>query len=198
VYKQWLYSKSNLGLKLSLEDWMAQEMQLMHDVGLIDAAAAAATSGSRTTTGQNQRRDLTDDGSDGESTIVVPESEAWNKYQSLRGMPKSIGRSLYVLQLEEWINAFREAGMNPADEMIVLVSEEVEAHPQEQYTKLFDFLGLAPANVTAPVRTPTPASSEPMKDETRKILHAFFRPYNQRLKKLLKDNGFKGDWGKLW
>jgi hypothetical protein len=194
VYKQWLYSKTRLGLKLSLEDWMAQEMQLMHDVGLIDAAAAASA-GADT----GRMRMAKEDGPiEGGETASISEKEAWNKYQAVRGMPKSIGRSLYVLQLEEWINTFNEAGMNPSEEMIILLSEELEAHAEEQYSKLIQFLGLAPINVTTPVRTPAPASAQPMKDETRKILQTFFRPYNRRLEKLLKENKFKGDWGTIW
>ena len=174
---------------------MAQEMQLMHDVGLIDAVS----SGMKDSQAGQQRMTAGDtENDDGEKIVVVPEREAWNKYQAVRGMPKSIGRSLYVLQLEEWINTFKEAGMNPSDEMIVLLSEEVEAHPQEQYTKLFQFLGLGPVGITSPVRTPAPATADPIKPETRKMLETFFRPYNRRLEKLLKENGFEGDWEKLW
>merc|ERR1712224_663057 len=38
----------------------------------------------------------------------------------------------------------------------------------------------------------------PLKKETRLMLEQFFKPYNQRLTKLLNENGFHGDWYERW
>jgi N-acetylgalactosamine 4-sulfate 6-O-sulfotransferase len=182
LYQQWVYSVVNLGLSLSLEDWMAQEMKVMQSVGLIDAGGT-------------------------KTSLPISEKDAWKKYQSIRTVGgAAIGRSLYVFQLEDWIQTYVEAGLKPADEILILASEDVESNPTQQYTALIDFLGLAPINVTKIGTSltslgtkPTPPKNvEPMKPETRKMLEQFFRPYNQRLARLLKSNGFKGNWDKIW
>ena len=189
LYQQWVYSVVNLGLSLPLEDWMAQEMKVMQSVGLIDGGGGKIAADSST------------------SSAPISEKDAWKKYQSMRTVGgAAIGRSLYIFQLEDWIQSYVEAGLKPADEIIILASEDIESNPAQQYTTLIDFLGLAPVNVTkissslASLGTkPTPPKNvEPMKPETRKMLEQFFRPYNQRLVKLLKSNGFQGNWDKIW
>jgi hypothetical protein len=179
VYQQWVYSKINLGLPLSLEDWMAQEMKVMQSVGLI---------------GGDNDEDAT--------SQPISEREAWNKYQSVRNVGGAIGRSLYVLQLEDWIKTYVEAGKKPAEEIIILASENIEEKPALQYSNLIDFLGLAPLNITnrnLNLGKPSPPKGmEPMKEETRQMLQQFFQPYNERLFTLLKSNGFQGNWETIW
>jgi hypothetical protein len=167
VYRQWIYGRANLGLKLSLEDWMAQEMKLMQSVGL-------------TTTAENP----------------AAEQEAWKNYQSVRSMSGAIGRSLYVLQLQEWFQALREAGKDPTKEMYIVPSEFWEQQPHLEYDKLVQFLGLVehhPRNLVTSNKKAAAGNLPPMKNETRQMLEEFFAPYNERLSDLL-GNDFGGYW----
>jgi len=196
LYQQWVYSTMHLGLTLSLEEWMAQEMKLLQTVGLISDAGGSE--------GADQSKEV-------ETKAAISEKEAWNQYQSVHKMAGAIGRSLYVFQLEQWIDAYVAAGKNPSEEIIVLTTEDIENDPAQQYGDLIRFLGLPPldgagAGVDDGVattlqnallqrkNTPLP----PMEEETRKMLKRFFKPYNKRLADLLRSNGFEGEWVKLW
>eukprot|EP00533_Pseudo-nitzschia_delicatissima_P008168 CAMPEP_0116077928 /NCGR_PEP_ID=MMETSP0327-20121206/331_1 /TAXON_ID=44447 /ORGANISM="Pseudo-nitzschia delicatissima, Strain B596" /LENGTH=638 /DNA_ID=CAMNT_0003568441 /DNA_START=146 /DNA_END=2062 /DNA_ORIENTATION=- len=182
LYRQWAYSVQNLNLKLSLEDWMAQEMKLLQSVGLIGAEEP------------QQQEDET----------ILSEREAWEKYQSVRKVAGAIGRSLYVFQLEEWIQAYVAAGKNPSDEIMILTTEDIEEDPEHEYLELLRFLGLNPFEDNGSVasglgETLTQASElDPMTPETRTMLKKFFKPYNKRLTDLLTSNGFEGNWDKRW
>jgi hypothetical protein len=209
LYQQWSYSTNNLGLRLSLEDWMAQEMKLLHTVGLIGASTT-------TNSDVNKNKNNNNNKDDKESVLtVVSEKEAWEKYQSVRNVAGAIGRSLYVLQLEEWINAYNAAGKNPSDFITILTTENIEDQPQKEYNKLIQFLHLAPIvdnndknNIASTLleksfnKTKNNVNNNdltpPMKEETRNMLRHFFRPYNQRLTKLLRSNGFEGNWDERW
>lgn len=171
VYQQWVYGRLNLGLRLSLEDWMAQDMKLMQSVGLTTAHSKP-----------------------------VGEQEAWMKYKLERRMSGLLGRSLYVLQLQEWFEAFKRAGKDPTKEIYIVPSEQWEQQPHLEYEKLIKFLGLAeyhPIDLVTSNRQALASNSNtylpPMKDETRKMLQGFFAPYNERLFDLLGD-GFGGYW----
>lgn len=194
LYHQWSYSVTHLKLKLSLEDWMAQEMKLLQSVGMIGGGEEA-----------DKERPTA------EAKLVVSEKEAWEKYQSVRNVAGAIGRSLYVLQLEEWIQAYISAGKNPSEEIIILTTENIEEDPEREYAGLVRFLGLAPLNdisnsdgeidsVTAGLGNALYEKTDttPMTEETRNMLRQFFKPYNKRLTELLTSNGFKGDWDKRW
>lgn len=196
LFRQWYYSVTHLNLKLSLEDWMAQEMKLLQSVGIIDGG---------------EKGDV--ESPNAETDIVVSEKEAWQKYQSVHNVAGAIGRSLYVLQLEEWIQAYVSAGKKPSEEIIILTSEHIEDDPKHEYTKLIRFLGLAqvdgvPNNngdddtdsVAATLRKSLMQEPDgtPMTEDTRNMLRQFFKPYNKRLSELLTSNGFEGDWDKLW
>jgi hypothetical protein len=188
LYQQWVYSKLKLNFMLSLEDWVAREMKAMQSVGLIGG-------------GQQQQQQ-----NPGESsTSTSSEKEAWKRYQAVSRSGAPLGRSMYVLQLDDWIKAYLDAGKNPAQEMIIVSSEWLEGNQSREYTKVIDFLGLAPLNVTnddavvSSIVKPGPIQGvEPMTTETRSMLRQFFKPYNRRLTKLLNDNGFDGDWDKIW
>lgn len=196
LYRQWSYSVNRLSLKLSLEDWVAPEMKLMQSLGMID--------------GSNEPSNDED-----HPKMVVSEREAWQKYKaSLTGnIVGAIGRSLYVLQLEELIQTYISAGKTPSEEIIILTTENIENNAEREYAELIGFLGLTPYEDTPKNigNTTTDSASsalakglaegtgtEPMSDETRSMLLEIFEPYNRRLTELLTSNGFEGDWDKLW
>lgn len=185
LYSQWAYSVQTLNLKLSLEDWMAQEMKLLQSVGLIG--------GGDEETQPNEK--------------FLSEREAWERYQSVRKVAGALGRSLYVFQLEEWIQAYISAGKNPSEEIIILTTEDIEEDPGNQYLELLQFLGLAPfedahseGSAASKLGDELKQASdlEPMTPETRAMLKNFFKPYNKRLTDLLTSNGFEGNWDKRW
>jgi hypothetical protein len=193
VYKQWVYGRQHLNLRLNLEDWMAQEMKLMQSVGLIGGSSNAKTNAQT-----NKLMSLT------------AEQQAWKQYQakrSLSGMP--IGRSLYVLQLQEWLDAIKEAGIvgdQPTQQLYIMPSEVWESQTSQEYPKLIQFLGLAeyhPPQLDVLVNNNNNNNKNnnlpPMSNETRQMLQEFFAPYNERLAQLLIQNGFDSyPWKDLW
>ncbi|KAG7360197.1 sulfotransferase family protein [Nitzschia inconspicua] len=186
LYQQWVYSKVNLNLMLPLDDWIAREMQAMQSIGLI---------------GDGKRKN-----DNPESTSpALSQEEAWKRYQAVSRSGAPLGRSMYVIQLNEWIQAYLDAGKNPAQEMIIISSEKLEDDPSKELDKVIDFLGLAPLNVTknygvaSTIMKPSQMEGiEPMSKDTRRMLQQFFKRYNRELAKLLKANGFAGDWDKIW
>ncbi|KAG7350551.1 sulfotransferase family protein [Nitzschia inconspicua] len=186
LYQQWVYSKVNLNLVLPLDDWIAREMKAMQSIGLI---------------GDGKRNN-----DNPESTSpALSQEEAWKRYQAVSRSGAPLGRSMYVIQLNEWIQAYLDAGKNPAQEMIIISSEKLEDDPSKELDKVIDFLGLAPLNVTknygvaSTIMKPSQMEEiEPMSKDTRRMLQQFFKRYNRELAKLLKANGFAGDWDKIW
>jgi hypothetical protein len=185
LYQQWVYSKLKLSLMLTLEDWVAREMKAMQSVGLIS--------------GQKDSVKVP-------SPDDMAEKNAWKKYQAVSRNGAPLGRSMYVMQLDEWIQAYLDAGKNPKEEMIIISSERLEDHKVAQYSKLIDFLGLTPIDVPndddsilSTIVKPTIVEGvKPMSKETRSMLQQFFQPYNKRLTILLREHGFAGDWEKIW
>lgn len=171
VYHQWVYGTQKLGLRLSLEEWMAQEIKAMQSVGLV------STNQSQPKLSQEEER------------------KAWKDYQSKRNLAGAIGRSMYVLQLEEWFETLIAAGKQPQQEVFLLHSELWESQPYQQYQQLVEFLGLAPftPSLLEPEIAFNSSNLPPMKTETRQLLHDFFSPYNRRLAALLKKHGFNRD-----
>lgn len=197
LYRQWSYSVTHLHLNLSLEDWMAQEMKALQNSGVI-------RSSNETDKGQAT--------SEAKEEMVVSEKDAWEKYQLVR-TSGSIGRSLYVLQLEEWMDAFVSAGKTPSEEMIIITTEDIEENPEHEYAELVRFLGLTPLNdipsingddgndnvaVALGKSLQEKPDTTSMTRETRRMLRGFFKPYNKRLTQLLTSNGFEGDWYERW
>jgi hypothetical protein len=185
LYRQWVYGKVHLQLTLSLEDWMAREMKVMQSVGLLSSSSSSNAN----------------DNNDSEQDL---ERQAWNRYQSARTMISgAIGRSLYVLQLQEWFDTLRLAGKDPKDIVYVVPSEALLGEDSvAEYAKLFSFLETSPSE---PVVTRAAAASNnnnnnvpPMKEETKQMLREFFAPYNERLANLLGDDFGSYDWKNIW
>jgi hypothetical protein len=147
------------GLKLSLESFIHQELNLMEQVGLI-----------RTSNTSDDHQ----------------EDSAWYSYQHA-SVGGAMGRSMYVIQLQQWFQAFRSAGKQPQNDFLVVRTEKMAADPISEYNRILQFLDLPPHDLQ---RNDLPATmthqTRPVKEETRQLLEDFFRPYNMRLKKLLR------------
>ena len=173
LLEQYARAKQTFGLKIGLEQWIANEMELITSAGLIGTAPSSPE-----------------------------EQQAWKKYQSVRNMANPIGRSLYIFQLRELCQAYKAAGKVPSKEIYVVPSEVLEDQNTfpEEYNKLLSFLDLSTIPTSGfTQKALTAESSSHMTEETRKTLVKFFRPYNKRLIKLLEEEGFPSyEWKKLW
>lgn len=88
-----------------------------------------------------------------------------------------ISRGLYVDQLEEWMNFF------PRNQFLILTNEDLDSKPIETCNKIFEFLGLPHYEIN--VLKKNAGKYEKMKEQTRKFLVEYFKPYNARLSKFL-------------
>ena len=166
VAAHWAYSQQYLGLKLSLEDWIAQELAIMKSVGLEPYPGS-----------------------------IEQEDEAWRRYQNVRETngAAAIGKSMYVVQLRHWLEAFASASKE--GQIHILTTESLQQHANYEYQHLLEFLSLpyeAPSSsfLSRAASKDSSASSTSMSDETRAMLTEFFTPYNRRLKELLSEYGF--------
>jgi len=157
LLRQYQYAQQQLGLRSSLQDWMATELAVLKSSGLLQATEGA------------------------------DERAAWNKYQTVRNLPGAIGRSLYVLQLEAWIDTYKRAGWDRdriRNQFHVICAEEWDAHPKAASHGLMKFLGLS-GELPAP---PPPSLAAPsLSNDTKRMLKDLFQPYNERLFKLLEE-----------
>ena len=104
-----------------------------------------------------------------------------------------IGLSLYYFHVIRWLSVF------PREQILFLTLEELKHNTYSVLQRAWRFLGLSPLSKHQLPKHVTSNSnlwikSEQYKDrfkmwpETEHILRSFFRPYNVRLAKLLRDN----------
>ena len=127
------------------------------------------------------------------------EFEAWEKYV-LRAKHKGpVGRGLYAIQLEIYIEEFIKVHKSVKDDLLVLQSEETREDTLGAYQRTVEFLGLEQRmprrgdSVFDRDHHKTKYTHVGISDETYKLLYNVFEPYNKRLAKLLGD-----DWGGVW
>ena len=87
-------------------------------------------------------------------------------------------RGLYAEQLERWFAAV------PRDRVLVLESSELGDRPAETYSRVLEFLGAPPHELDDFPRV-FEREYEPMREETRATLAAFYAGPNRRLSELL-------------
>jgi hypothetical protein len=127
-----------------------------------------------------------------EAQTKEEERLAWKKYQRRPNSNQIIGRGLYVMQIEQYFEAMDRAG-KPRSDLLLLQSEEFRGNRQHEYDKVLDFLSLPPhrlANLTDE-HTTNKQLTTLMPDAIREKLKDLYRPYNERLYRLL-------GWGKVW
>lgn len=105
-----------------------------------------------------------------------------------------IGVSLYFFHILKWLSVF------PREQLLFLTMEELAEDSYAVVSKAWKFVGLEPT--PRPRKPPTVSNtnkwiiSNKYKDkfkmwpETKQLLDAFFRPFNQRLARLLNDQRF--------
>jgi len=128
----------------------------------------------------------------------IAERQAWTRYQgsktkgNAQWLDRLVGRSLYILQLQEWYDAMRhDLGRDPFTEILVVRNEDMKSQPDVVYDRILKWLKLPPINSNNnsssifQSKMVTQFKSAPLTNETRTMLRELFQPYNQRLYDLL-------------
>jgi hypothetical protein len=89
-----------------------------------------------------------------------------------------VARGLYAEQLERWFELF------PRDRFLVLRAEDFFARPDDTYSRVLDFLGIAPFDPPQ-FRAGNPPAYAPMPAEVHEALERRFAEPNERLARLL-------------
>ncbi|KAI2502755.1 [heparan sulfate]-glucosamine 3-sulfotransferase-like protein [Fragilaria crotonensis] len=158
---------TNMAPFRTLEEFLDDDIQMLKQAGVL--------------------QDLQDDVARKEFYGSEEERHAWTTYQSLVGRSEApVGRSLYILQLQEWFSALEEIGRDPLSEVLVVRNEDMKRTPDDVFQQVLRWLGLpsfTPPNYTS--RMVTRYHSGPMSNETYAMLEELYRPYNERLFALL-------------
>jgi hypothetical protein len=97
-----------------------------------------------------------------------------------------LARGFYADQLKIWFEKFQKK------QILIIPSEDLALKPDQVLTKVFEFLDLPYFKIKDFTRQ-NKREYLPMKDETRKLLIEFYKPYNKKLFGML-DRKF--DWDK--
>ena len=105
-----------------------------------------------------------------------------------------IGLSLYYFHIVKWLSVF------PRDQFLFLTTEELEDNSYSVASSAWDFIGLDPLpkfeyrpvvlNSNNWITSSRYRDSFKMWPKTKELLDDFFRPYNERLARLLDDKRF--------
>ena len=93
-------------------------------------------------------------------------------------------RGIYVTQLERWFKYF------PIEQFMILKSEDLYSNPSKIYKQVLDFLDL-PKHELNSFKAHRMRKYNSIESETRIKLNDYFKPYNEKLYKLL---GRDFDW----
>jgi hypothetical protein len=93
----------------------------------------------------------------------------WYSYRS---------RGLYLPQLENWANSF------PADQLLVLTSEELYADVQGVFDRVCDFLAIPPVQLPT-TKAFNAVTTSAIPEDARRELEEFYSPHNARLEEHL-------------
>jgi hypothetical protein len=131
------------------------------------------------------------------------EYQAWEQYVSFVKMRGPVGRGLYAIQLEIWMDEFRKHNKSIDDDLLVLQSESTKDDPKESYEQAVQFLGLKPRANKRHHRTismnhhATNYTDSGISESTYQMLYKLYKPYNQRLYNLLGSEEWGGAWDDL-
>ncbi|MFQ5610066.1 MAG: deacetylase sulfotransferase, partial [Woeseiaceae bacterium] len=88
-------------------------------------------------------------------------------------------RGFYYEQLKTWMGVF------PREQFLIVRAENFFSGRQEVFDEVLDFIGLAPHRLEQSRRHNVGQYSDPMSDDMRRNLAAYFRPHNERLYEFL-------------
>jgi hypothetical protein len=136
------------------------------------------------------------------NTALSPKEEydLWSKLHRSSSDGADMGlitRSLYAIQIRQWIAAFRDH-FGPEkflDHLLILESEAMHVDKQLYYDKVLDFIGLSPYTLPD-IKDKHVGHYQPMANETKNYLQELYRPHNRRLHELLAPHGIEISWAK--
>ena len=174
--------RKNHNLRVSLEDWIAADLQILQKVGLI----------------QDPKNNSID-------KMTVDEDEAYALYLQT-AMEGPIGHGLYEIQLRQWLVALQAMGRDLKTSVLILRLEEWETNPNGMIQHVVEFLGLPPNNTTRTTKNNTTTTtttnrqlqlvyksqgSSFMDPDTRLKLETLYAPFNNKLYHML-------GWQDVW
>ena len=110
--------------------------------------------------------------------------------------PLRLGLGMYYFHIVRWLNVF------PIDQFLFLKTEDLAGDPFHVVAMVWKFLGLKPvkrrsilhletrSNEMSWIKSKEYRNKFQMLPETAELLQSFYRPYNNRLARLLKDERF--------
>lgn len=124
---------------------------------------------------------------------------AWERYITHAKMAGPVGRGLYAIQLEIWMDEFKKINKSIENDLLVLQSEDTKINPKDAHDRSLQFLGLAPPrkvkrHVLHKVHHQTKYTHPGISDKTYNLLYNLYKPYNKRLYRLLGED----TWGGVW
>ncbi|WP_428327287.1 sulfotransferase domain-containing protein [Nitrosopumilus sp.] len=102
-----------------------------------------------------------------------------DKIEKFRRNRSYIAKGLYHNQIRKWLALFSK------DQILILNTEDLEENPHQALKKVFGFLGL-PNEEIKNIQHRKVANYEKMNVETRQFLSNLFKPYNEKLFRLLE------------
>lgn len=127
------------------------------------------------------------------------EYTAWEQYSTLAKGNGPVGRGLYSIQLEIWMEEFKKINKSIDDDLLILQSESTKQYPEDAYHQSVQFFGLEPRtemkhnHVFIKDHHATDYSESELSEEMYQMLYDLFEPYNKRLYSLLGN-----DWVNVW
>lgn len=111
--------------------------------------------------------------------------EEWRSFEKAIANPakfrRYIGAGCYSEHLAKWFSRF------PRERMHIMFLEELAANPEEELNKVFRFLGLKNYRLKSyEVRNKATYDLSQIKPETVDYLKEFYKPFNQKLERMLK------------
>lgn len=168
-----IQTNKNKNNNITFEDWIYNDIQDLKRTGVL--AKKRTTSFSKNNTKGNQ--------------IMMETEAAWKEYTRL-GTHAPIGRGLYVIQLQQWMNTFK-------GDILVLQSEKMFRDPDQIYKQVLHFLDLPDEQLIIREKMATNKGeykSRVLNSTTRKMLEELYDPYNQDLYQLLGGNNWVDVW----
>ena len=129
------------------------------------------------------------------------EYTAWEQYVTIAKGGGPVGRGLYSIQLEIWMDEFKKYNKSIEDDMLILQSESSKEYPQDSYHQTVQFLGLEPRTVQKNKHVlgknhhaTDYSGSDGMTESMYNMLYDLYAPYNRRLYNLLGKKEWDGVW----
>jgi len=115
--------------------------------------------------------------------IKMDENEKKNSKNYPRNLLEKsfLARAIYYEQIKIWYELF------PKNQLLVIEAEDLAEDHIKTFNKIFDFLDLPRHNIKN-FKKQNVSKYPPIKEETRKFLIDYFKPYNEKLYKLINEN----------